>query len=205
MSKKGAPDGPSPEQTPAPIPLGAEVQRTQDGLRFVHALLGTAGLERQDTRATLTALVDLAVQKGWLTEAELEAAREPIYRTLVAGTVGAFTLDADAGDKYSQAPEVVDCASRVERCQAACCRRAFALSRQDVAERWLRWDPAYPYWLLQRGDGACYHLDPETLRCRVYRHRPGACRSYTCRHDPGVWEDFEGRVPAGGEGSDLTE
>lgn len=197
------PSGPAP--TPRSEALPEEVQRTQDGLRFVHALLGTAGLERQDVRATVAALTDLMVQKGWISEAELEAAREPIHRQLAAATIGAFALDPATDDKYATPPELLDCSERLAGCRAACCHRSLALGRQEVEERWLRWDPAYPYWLLQRDDGSCYHLDPETLRCRAYAHRPGACRRYSCRHDPGVWSDFEGRVPAGGADGSLTE
>jgi Fe-S-cluster containining protein len=105
-------------------------------------------------------------------------------------------VDDEAGDKYAltDLPEI-DCESRYPICQAACCTLRFPLSRQDIDEAVIRWDPVLRYWLAQGEHGYCTHIDIATCRCTVYSQRPGPCRTYDCRDDERIWEDFEARIP----------
>jgi hypothetical protein len=177
----------------------AEVGRMEDGFSFVHAQLGTLSQELLETRASLLALLDLCVRRGWLAQSELEELRLEIRQRLLAAAPPDFALNPSEEDKHAAPPVLVDCDRRLSACNAACCRRSLVLTRQDLAEGALRWDPLYPYWLLQESSGACHHLDPQTLRCTMYADRPLACRCYSCEQDPSVWEDFERMVPACGQ------
>jgi Fe-S-cluster containining protein len=99
-----------------------------------------------------------------------------------------------AADKYDlrDLPEI-DCIARIPLCGARCCRFTFALSRQDVIEGIVRWDPTQPYRILQR-DGACTHQEGHL--CSVYDNRPAICRTYDCRRDKRIWIDYDRRIPA---------
>lgn len=49
----------------------------------------------------------------------------------------------------------------------------------DYDKAFYRGDKFLGYAIKKRPfDGACIFLDPETNRCRIYRHRPLACRLY---------------------------
>jgi Fe-S-cluster containining protein len=109
----------------------------------------------------------------------------------------AFVQVAPAVDKYALAdlPQI-DCASRIPLCHGRCCRLVFPLSFQDLDERVVQWDYSRPYQIRRREDGYCTHSDEETRGCRVYENRPAICRTYDCRNDKRIWEDFEKRIPA---------
>jgi Fe-S-cluster containining protein len=103
----------------------------------------------------------------------------------------------DSGkDKYAfERTAEIDCADRVHLCKASCCRLPFALSRQDIEERVVRWDFGVPYMIEQGADGYCTHHDRCTRRCTIYQERPVPCRGYDCRNDKRIWLDFERRIP----------
>jgi hypothetical protein len=99
-------------------------------------------------------------------------------------------------DKYTVEVPPIDCASLMHLCKARCCRYSVALSTQDLDDG-LRWEPRRPYEMSRRHeDGYCIYAQPGTHHCDVYEKRPAICRSYDCRKDPLVWEDFEARKPA---------
>lgn len=87
-----------------------------------------------------------------------------------------------------------DCQNRLAVCRAACCRRSFPLSIDEVRQGRLQWSLDEPFLRASGPDGYCVHLDRATLRCTVYEDRPEACTSYTCEHDEQVWEDFSARL-----------
>ena len=98
-------------------------------------------------------------------------------------------------DKYAFERKVkIDCKNRLHICKAACCSFGFNLSKQDVDEGVIEWNPDNPYRIAQDSDGYCRHLDRETYRCRVYQHRPLPCRSYDCRNDILMWRNFENSI-----------
>lgn len=101
-------------------------------------------------------------------------------------------LQRDNPDKYRYQPDFeIDCANRLDRCQAACCRLAFPLSEQDLDEGIVQFDPSAPYVIAQDHSRTCVHLDSEQNRCNIYRARPLPCRAFDCRKDPRIWIDFE--------------
>lgn len=89
----------------------------------------------------------------------------------------------------------VDCAGRLDKCGAICCRMLRALSEEEVAAGKLAWSVANPFLLPIESDGYCTHLDRTTLRCSLDGDRPEACRAYTCERDRRIWDDFKAAVP----------
>jgi Fe-S-cluster containining protein len=55
----------------------------------------------------------------------------------------------------------------------------------------MRWELSEPYLNRQGHDRYCSHLDRGTRRCSIYDQRPGICRTYDCRQDKRIWQDFE--------------
>lgn len=103
-------------------------------------------------------------------------------------------LAVNTEDKYALVGQVeIDCASRLPLCRAACCRLRFALSAQDVREKFVRWDPQAPYLNAQRADHYCVHVSA-ALACSVYAQRPVACRAFDCRADKRIWLDFHNAI-----------
>jgi len=94
-----------------------------------------------------------------------------------------------------QSPEI-DCAALMPLCGARCCMLTFALSPQDLEDNRIAWSYRAPYQIAQGEDHRCVHQDRETGGCTVYEHRPAVCRSFDCRDDKRIWEDFENRIPA---------
>ena len=149
--------------------------------------------------ATVDDHADVAAKLEWLIDALiLRGQLPPTYRRLVtkinaSGERGVVRL-ATFRDKYAIESREIDCAARIPLCGARCCSFEVTLSAQDVAEREIPFDLTRPY-ALPRTDGRCVCMDADGA-CTVYERRPGACRAYDCRHDPRVWIDFEGRIPA---------
>jgi hypothetical protein len=102
---------------------------------------------------------------------------------------------ADADDKYRAVSPDVPCVELWPICHGACCGLEFPLSPQDLDEGVVRWDYANPY-LIRHHEGRCVHN--ANGACTVYAHRPGICRTYDCRDDPRIWDDFANRVLASG-------
>lgn len=144
------------------------------------------------------ALIELLVEKGLLTEEELNERKQEAGKRLVEKFTGSgmgAEIQESKIDKYDfdESPRI-DCENRVHLCKAACCRLRFPLSRQDIEEGVVKWDLAHPYLIARRADGYCNHLDGEKRQCTVYEHRPLPCRAYDCRNDQRTWMDFENRV-----------
>jgi len=144
------------------------------------------------------ALIELLVERGVVTVEELDERKrkhgQKILEKFNQTGVG-VALMKDEQDKYGCANNVrIDCDARLPLCRAACCRLSFALSVQDVEEGRVRWDLGRPYMNRRDADGYCHHLDRGTCGCSVYDARPLVCRSYDCRKDTRIWQDFENRI-----------
>ncbi len=106
-------------------------------------------------------------------------------------------LAVGADDKYACSAEDlpdIDCAERIPLCRAACCTFRWALSEQDVVEGIVQWDLTNPYVNRVAADGYCVHCDGASRDCTVYDARPTICRTYDCRNDTRIWNDFDARV-----------
>jgi hypothetical protein len=142
---------------------------------------------------------DVAARLEWLIDTLiLRKQLPPAFRQLAAKVKGQGNRSvvrlAVFGDKYALASPKVDCAALIPLCGARCCSLEVSLSAQDLAEGVVPFDIAQPY-MLPRANGRCVCMNDDH-GCTIYEHRPGACRTYDCRHDLRIWSDFEARIPA---------
>jgi Fe-S-cluster containining protein len=168
-------------------------RQLERGSLFVHTSLGEAFLRIGDTRAFLFALIDLLLQKGLLTEAEVEATVGRIRLALAErgeldGPGTAVRVDPET---VPTDPVPVDCQARMAVCHAVCCKLHFALSVAEVETGHVKWDLGRPYFIRHDPDGRCTHGDGQTGACRVYEQRPLVCRRYSCAGDSRIWADFD--------------
>lgn len=91
------------------------------------------------------------------------------------------------------AGEAAPCATAHPHCASACCRLV-DVPLTPAEARVFDWDPARPFLLRRREDGACIHLD-EAGRCAVFAERPSFCRRYSCMQDRKVWEWIDRNRP----------
>jgi putative zinc- or iron-chelating protein len=168
------------------------------GLLYTHHRANTNTNKTLEVTSFAYALIELLIEKGLLTEEELNERKRQVAARLAEkfrdNGMGVVRQEPEY-DKYNLDGSVeIDCESRLQFCHAACCRLQFALSRQDVEEGVLKWDFSRPYMIKQDHDGYCAHLDRQGCRCSVYQHRPVPCRAYDCRNDQRIWVDFERKI-----------
>lgn len=169
------------------------------GLIHAHDRANSNTRELAGVLASVRALAKLLVQRGVLTEEEVDALRAEEMKD-----VENYFGEREMAVKYSEpgidkydfegGPEI-DCENRIPLCKASCCRLSVFLTRDDVAEGVLRWETADPYVLARARDGYCVHMNMGNCQCTVYEKRPLTCRTYDCRQDKRIWLDFEARVP----------
>jgi Fe-S-cluster containining protein len=171
-------------------------QELERGLQFANVMLSVNQEQGNEAAAYIQALADVLVQKGIISEEELEAPLEQARKEVAQVKMPRVRL-ADMGDKYAEGQSVeIDCQNRIHLCQARCCTFKFYLTKQDLDEGVARWDYGNPYWIKQNSDGYCVHNDANTGFCTIHAQRPHVCRQYDCRNDKRIWIDFEQRIPA---------
>ena len=166
------------------------------GLRFAHVMMSINHFEGREGVVYARALTELLLDKGLLGQDELEIMVSQVRQELENQPAPRVML-ASSPDKYGANGTVsIDCASRIEICKAKCCTFNFYLTDQDLDEGVARWDYGRPYWIQKRSDAYCVHCHPSTRRCQIHEHRPYVCRSYDCRQDERIWDDFEKMIPS---------
>jgi Putative zinc- or iron-chelating domain len=180
-------------------PLAEELRRELvGGLLYTHHRANTNTSRTLEVTAFAYALIELLIEKGLLTEAELNERKRIVGQRLVekfnrAGM--AVELQDSQIDKYHyEDGPPIDCENRVHLCKAACCRLRFPLSPQDLDEGIVKWDLPRPYLIARGPDGYCRHLERGSCRCSIYQYRPLPCRAYDCRKDERIWADFDNKV-----------
>lgn len=149
-----------------------------------------------EAAVTARSAMQLLVEKGVLTEDEVNE-RFAAVGDVIGDQYISAALQVMLGpgeDKYDLPAEDlpdIDCAARIPVCKAACCSLRFPLGEQDVLEGVVQWELVNPYLNRQGEDGACIHCDPESKACGVYEYRPVTCRTYDCRGDSRIWNDFD--------------
>lgn len=169
--------------------LEAQLER---GLRFVHVVADRNQRALAGHAALIHGLGDGLTRRGAIDPAEVAATRDAYLQATPAPDVRVRV--APDVDKYTVEPVLLDCADRLPLCKAACCRRPFALSTQDLEEGVLRWNWGDPYVVKLDADGLCGHAT-DAGSCSVWEQRPLRCRGFDCRQDAGIWIDFDHRVP----------
>lgn len=173
-------------------------QEIVGGLLYCHDRANTNTSKTLEVTAFAYALIELLMEKGLLTEAELNNRKRQVAQRLVEklkdNGIG-IMLQQPEIDKYAfKGGAQIDCENRVHLCKAACCRLRFALSKQDLEEGIVKWDLAHPYLIARGTDGYCRHLEQGGCHCTIYQHRPVPCRAYDCRNDKRIWADFENKI-----------
>ena len=183
------------------VPKGPEDLRKEfvRGILYVHSRLNANTGETLEALSLLAALIELLHQKGLITLDELEAAKQTAGGRLAEQFeekgLGILLQDKEE-DKYAYPGSVkIDCASRIHLCHAACCRLAFALSKQDVQEGIVKWDLEKPYLIARGKDNYCTHIEQGPMTCSIWDKRPVPCRAFDCRRDGRIWVDFEKQIP----------
>jgi len=178
--------------------LWCRLDQALDGMLYSHGRANNNTAKILETASFLYALVEILEEKGLIAIDELDARKAEVAKRL--GTrfakdgMGVILQDPQP-DKYTfDKGAEIDCASRLHLCRASCCRIPFALSKQDLQEKVIRWDLGEPYMIEHGEDGYCVHLDRCTKGCGVYQQRPVPCRGYDCREDRRIWLDFDKRV-----------
>lgn len=187
------------EPGPGDVEVDPSAAELLDAFKSTYERIGHVAGRAKDAATYAFALAELLVGRGLIGMDELETVRRRVDDRM-AGDARERSLMInvleDATDKYKAATTVedIDCDERIPLCQGACCRLRFALSEQDVEERIVQWSPAEPYMNRQGPDGWCVHSSGTDRHCTVYAARPLVCRSYDCRRDTRIWQDFEARV-----------
>jgi Fe-S-cluster containining protein len=168
-----------------------------EGFRYVHYQLGANTGKVLEVSSFLYALTELLIEKGIITEGELNERKIAVAERLVKKFrelgMGAVFQEKEQ-NKYGFDDVQIDCESRRQLCKAACCKLSFALSRQDIEEGTVKWDFGHPYMIAKVGDGYCVHFDKTTCRCKIWENRPVPCRGFDCRNDKRIWLDFENKI-----------
>ncbi|MCF6155917.1 MAG: YkgJ family cysteine cluster protein [Candidatus Brocadia sp.] len=170
------------------------------GLLYTHIRINDNTKKTLESTSFLYALIELLNEKGLLSIEELDERKKQIAERLVRKFTESgmgLMYQASECDKYSFEHEArADCQGRLDICKANCCKLPFALSRQDVEERVVRWEFGRPYLIAHDTDGYCVHLDKETFHCSVHEHRPVPCRGFDCKDDKRwkVWADYNRKV-----------
>lgn len=186
-------------RSPAAAPP-VETPALFDAFQAAYERMRTSGKLVFGASVNVHALAELLISKGIITREEMDLSREAVEDDVQNAYVEAglgVKFAADAGDKYDrpadELPEI-DCADRIPLCKAACCTFRWALSEQDVVEGIVQWDLTNPYVNRVAADGYCVHCDSASKACGIYQNRPTICRTYDCRKDPRIWQDFEARA-----------
>ncbi|MDQ2830213.1 MAG: YkgJ family cysteine cluster protein [Chloroflexota bacterium] len=177
--------------------MSGDEEQEAMGLRYGHQQINTLAQAIFAASVQAAALGNLLQARGLITHDELVAQRaveeERLTRLFQEKKVG-VRLEDEVLDKYAIPPETlpqIDCAARYHLCRGACCALIFPLSLQDVEEGVVRWEYGQPYMIRHGEDDRCVHQDRGTGQCTIYEQRPAICRTYDCRHDARIWQDFE--------------
>jgi len=175
----------------------ATVAELEEGLRQLHRMEMQTKLGLERVEALVMAAIKVLHRAEVLHEkAVIAEADEQLLDVKRSHESDARIVLGPETDKHEVESPAIDCASLMHLCKARCCRLAVALDFQDLDDG-LRWEYKRPYELRRRrDDGYCVYSQPGTHRCDVYTKRPAICRSYDCRKDKRVWEDFDAKQPA---------
>lgn len=180
--------------------LSTITDELSSGLLYTHTRINDNTKKTLESTSFLYALIELLNEKGILTIEELDERKKKVAERLVQrfaeSGMGLMYQDPEY-DKYKfEHAACVDCQSRLGVCKATCCKLPFALSRQDVEERIVRWEFGRPYLIAHGTDGYCVHINRETYQCTVHEHSPVPCRGFDCRDNKKwkVWQDFDKKI-----------
>lgn len=173
----------------------ADIRR---GLIYTHNRANANTTEVHQASATLHSLVELLIENGVISEAELSERRQIAAKKLqqfyVSRGMAVAMQQFEESKNDFQGGAEIDCENRVHLCKAACCKLPLALTEEDVREGLVEWELAQPYMIAHEADGYCVHMDRRTHGCGIYEQRPIPCRGYDCQEDKRIWLDFDNGI-----------
>jgi Putative zinc- or iron-chelating domain len=177
-----------------PDELDEQVRR---GSLFVQAVASRQMARANQTEAAVYGLIDLLIEKGALTTAEVTQAVERTGAEMrEAGRQATLEVIVREDSSEPAVPaDEIDCATRIPFCKASCCRLRWPLTLEEVESGPVKWDLGRPFLNRHAAHGYCHRLDIESHGCQVYEQRPQPCRQYNCAGDDRIWLDFENMVP----------
>ncbi len=168
------------------------------GLLYTHSRSNANSGKLLEVASFSYALIELLSERGLISIEELDERKKQVNRRLsekFSETGMGVALTKEEQDDVGNPQSVeIDCQNRVHLCQAACCRLRFALTVPDVENGKVKWNLGQPYMIRQGEDGYCHHFDRKARFCSIYEDRPFVCRSYDCRNDKRIWQDFEKKI-----------
>jgi hypothetical protein len=116
------------------------------GLQFANLLASMNQENIRENTVLLHSLIEALISKGLIHVHELEERKKMVAESLSQYEEQKPRVHLlDAPDKYVDGSElIIDCESRYSICKGICCTLWFALSVQDLEERIVRWNYAYP-------------------------------------------------------------
>jgi Fe-S-cluster containining protein len=190
-AKEREPDGADRPDGDA-MTIGALEREVVRASLFTHTALSRAGLQFRELEVFVLGLINVLIERGVIDQDDLQQAVFAVRDELQTAAAPPepdvmLRVDPEAAD----GPAVVDCASRLPICKAACCRLRFALTSEEVERGVIRWDLGRPYIIRHDETGMCVHNDPASGACEVYTERPRPCQQYSCATDERIWRDFD--------------
>jgi Fe-S-cluster containining protein len=169
--------------------------RLAKGLSYADMLGFTNQNEIEQNKVLINSLVEVLIGKGVIRLDEIDKRKDSLTKYFAENRTGPMVNLLETPDKYEEKNNIqIDCENRLHLCKGSCCRLSFALSTQDLNEGVVRWNYTEPYVIAKKEDGYCHHCD-ENKQCTIYNQRPIICRTYDCRNDARIWEDFENKIP----------
>ena len=161
-------------------------QNLSQGLIYGHQRINDNTKRSLEASSFAYALIEILAEKEIISIGELDKRKKDVAERLIKrfteSGIGMLYQNLEL-NKYAFEDEAdVDCQSCLDTCKAVCCKFPFALSKQDVEERIIRWEFKRPYLIAHDSNGYCVHLDRKTYHCSVHDHRPVPCRGFDCRN-----------------------
>jgi Fe-S-cluster containining protein len=169
-------------------------RQLERGSLFTHTAIGENTLRLGEVESFTYGLIDALISKGVVSSEEVSEAATSVRQQLAGNgemTGIGVAIRIDKPEAAEREPAMVDCASRLHICHAACCKLDFPLSTSEIEEGQVKWDLGRPYFIRRESDGHCTHINRTTGGCSLYANRPSVCRAYSCANDRRIWKDFE--------------
>jgi Fe-S-cluster containining protein len=168
-------------------------RQVERGNLFTHTALSQYSARINEVESFLYAVIDMLTSKGLIPSEELTQAVKQVREEMVVKGEACYpgiSLRVDGPADKEFIP--VNCEERLHICKAVCCKLDFALSAEEIESGKIKWDLGRPYFIRQQPKTCyCTHIEPGTLKCNVYNHRPSVCKKYSCAKDQRIWKDFE--------------
>lgn len=203
MADSAPPESPLPKLSPHLPAHNPNPQEDLEGLKdairpalyAVHSDFARGMQVEFEQAVIVQCVLQILMTKGLIRREELDQVF-PAMRKMMAELRSTQLTGPRLYQTLADVPEPtdLDCQSHHDQCGAACCTSfSVVLTAEEAASNKYLWDLAFPYRLLVDESGTCVYFDRSTLRCTIWADRPAACRTFDCRKDDRIWDDYAQR------------